>query len=637
MKKFRSVSVNIGTLLSFMAILLISVISLCAGIVVYSDYKFNEAALERSEIILANGLLKGSMPLAVATGDIDLIKTIVHDHLAFDEIYAISIRSLNGESLYAEEKSAGSKGNILPKSYKLMSPYENLTMDTFNPGNNVVEKELGSVTIYFSTARLQDEVNKQLYLAIFIILMAIILCSLLILAFNRYFSGKLKQVVSLIETIKTGQRIIDPQESHTIQELVVIDSHLRNMANTIYDRDNELQMTLNNALEAKATAQNAEEFKDYFISAISHDIKTPVGVVVNLLELINEEAIVRISDAALLQKISACYQSAKLLSDITGELFNLEQFQKKELINRCAITSVNDLFDKIASLYEQKCYNQNLLFKVKNANPSHDAIPKNIFIDENKLILMMENIIDNAMKFTNDGLISVSWEIIGQTLRVSIRDSGIGIPEDKLVCIFEKHRQLGDPVKDRHDGRGLGLYYVKQLAEVMKAELIVSSKVGLGTIFEITVPLEKSEYVQSPITSPHAESIRTLIIDDNEPTCFMLTEVLAKMGVESTYECIPELGYNKLIKEAHDLVFIDYHMKNLSGDAIAKRARKILSQNSTIYVCITAEPDAEKLKMLESIFHVVLRKPFARAEIEKIVNFAITSKHVASNIMLKME
>lgn len=635
MKNSKLVSVNLTTLMGLMAILLIGVIAIFASIIIYSDYKFNEASNDRSEKVLANSLLTGSMPLAVATQDIELIKTLVHGHLQFNEIFAIEINSADGELLYREEKETGAaQVNIISKTYNLESSGQNVTINNFNAADASEQVVLGKVTIQFSTATLHDKVEDQLRLAVSLVAIAILLCAILILIFNRLFTRQVKQIKDLTETIKSGEKLQERDKPLMVSELDTIDKYLRNMANTIYERDSELTIALNKAVEAKLAAQNAEEFKDEFIRAISHDIKTPLGVVVNLLELINDEAISRDSEPGLTQKISACYKSATILADVTEELFNLEQFQSKELINTQTRTNLVELFSKIEALYQHKFTEKNITFKVQHSNVRAEEIPSTILIDEKKLILIIENVIDNALKFTKDGFVSISWRI-ANSLHITVRDSGIGIPDDKISSIFEKHRQLGDQKTSRYNGRGLGLYYVKRLLDVMQGQYSVSSKIGIGTVFEITVPFDIVVAPAVLTPSQPSDPIKTLIIDDSELTCFTLTSMLEKMGIESSYECIPEIGYSRLIKETPDLVFIDYHMPNLSGDELANRAKTHLLPHATFFVCITAEPAPEKINALENIFDVVIRKPLKKELIEDVVRFARKSKSVTANFLVE--
>lgn len=632
MKLFHSNPVNLATLLSAMAVALIVIITLALSVILYSDYQFNEESLQRSETILSTGLLKGAMPLAVAANDLQLVKSIVHDHLAFEEIYAVEVRTVTGETLYREEKGTRSQVNILPKTYDVVSPYESMEIDSFDGKENVGRKILGSVTIYFSTARIHDRAKQQLYFTASVIGGTILLCFALITIFNRYVSRKLALVLDVMRAIKEGQQIQNRRKPDGVSELIVIDSALRDMANTIYERDDELKITLEEALDAKMVAQKAEEFKDDFIRAISHDIKTPVGVVVNLLELINEDAIAKTTDLDLLEKIAACHQSAKVLLDVTDELFDLEQFQQKTLINKVGETALKDLFDKVASLYQQRFIQKGLMFKVSNRNQQKDDVPEQVLIDESKIILILDNIIDNALKFTSDGLVSLTWKFENDMLLVTIKDSGIGIPEDKLPSIFEKHKQLGDLATNRREGRGLGLYYVKRLIDVMGANMVVSSKPGLGTIFELSIPAQKIDNMPSYPVNLEAQSFDILIIDDDEGTCIALQGKLKKMGFDSSFECIPEIGFSRLIKEKPDLVFIDYHMPNTSGDQIAINAQKLLPATS-FYVCITAEASEAKLHELEGIFQVVLRKPFNTEGIRNIIERVMHSKTIASKIL----
>lgn len=629
MKLFGWRPVNLAALLSIFAILLITILVIFVSVILYSDYRFNESTLKRSEAILSSGLLKGSMPLAVAANDRDLIKSIVHEHLRFEEIHAVEIRSATGETLYREEKQTLANLSVMAKTFNIVSPYESYTLDTFDNSGALDGKKLGSVIIYFTTERLHDTLRAQLYFTATTIFSAIVLCLTLIYFFNRYIAKRLSRVINLIMAIKNGQNIESYKKPIAINELAVIDAALRDMVHTIYERDRELKISLGHALDAKNHAQEAEQFKDDFIRAISHDIKTPVGVVVNLLNLINDEANLRKIDPALLQKITACYRSAKLLADVTGELFDLERFESGELNNMPENISADDLFAKIASLYEQKFIDRGLIFTLENNNFSGGEASPNIMIDESKVILIIENIIDNALKFTSKGWVCLTWKIDNELLYITIRDSGIGIPEDKIPCIFEKHRQLGDLATNRHAGRGLGLFYVKKLIDCLEGTLSVSSKIGIGTLFTLAIPFQEIKSIAASPEKKLATEIRILIIDDDEMTCFTLAEMLEKIGFTSSYECIPEIGFSRLIKEAPDLVFIDYHMPNTSGDQVAKRAQKILPPQASFYVCITAESNPANLDMLGDIFQVILRKPFAFEELKKIMNLVTASKNIA--------
>ncbi len=635
MKYFRNRSVKLATILSLMAVLLIGVISLFASVILFSDYKFNERALKRSETIFSGGLLKGAMPLAIASNDMELIRSIVHDHLEFEEIFGVAIYSPDGAVIYREEKPTTSKIGILARTYDVVSPYQNLEIDQLKDENELRKKVLGKITIYFSTARLHDSVNNQLYFAISMILTSIILSFALIFSFNRYVSIRLAHVVKLIESIKEGTRFADERKPLDINELDVIDSSLRDMANTIFERDNEIKNSLNDALEAKVQAQKAEEFKDDFIRAISHDIKTPIGVVVNLLELIREENSLIKIDSPVSAKVDACYRSAKLLANITDELFNLDQFQRHELVNRPESVNIKELFINIASLYDRKFLNKGITLKLMESNQYQLPHTTEILIDESKLILLLENIIDNALKFTVNGWVCVTWALSPQALKVSVRDSGIGIPDDQIQSIFDKHRQLGDLSTSRHCGRGLGLYYVKRLVEVMEAELTVSSKVGIGSVFDLTFPCKIIDPL--PSTKLDKSSLKILIIDDDEMTCFTLTKMLEKLGLESSYECIPEIGYSRLIKESPDLVFIDYHMPSTSGDEVAQKAKSILPPHTSFYVCVTAEQNSKKLTMLEGIFDTIMKKPFSTQELIKVIGYATMSKRVTTNLLAKIK
>lgn len=634
------------------AIVVVSLIT-ASGVSLYSSYRFDLDLAHRSQEIIATSLQKGGLPFAVATQDTDLVQSIVDTHLQYDEVYAIEINDAEGNPIHrSEKKLVDSAVKIVPRTLEISSQYENVSLDGLDSPDTTASS-LGTITIYYSTEELEQTILNQAIFAGGILLLAISVIGFLLFLFNRLISRYLDRTVRTMEAIEKGEQLEwDDARAPSLHELRVIYESLQRLSTTIFERDARLKVSLQEALDAKVAAEQAEHFKDDFIRAISHDIRTPVGVVVNLLGLIDKESPLHKLDKSLIDKLSACYQSAQVLNDVTSELFDFDQFQNMELVEHREPVELEALFTRLTGMYKSKFEERGIGFCIKNDDGARTP-KRRVSLDQKKLTLMIENLIDNALKFTPSGSVSLSWSMAEGVLRIRVKDSGIGIPEDKLTVIFERHTQLQSPITTQHEGRGLGLFYVKRLADALGATIDVASKEGIGSVFSLEVPY--SDIVQpvgESITIAHeaklpgtantpeaedSDSLRVLIIDDDESTCFTLSEMLAQYGIECGTENIPEIGYKRLIEDAPDLVFIDYHMTGLSGDKLAQKAQQILSSNATFFVCITAESNRQSLAMLNEVFQEVYLKPFDPNRLEQILKQVADSKRVTSSIISSLK
>lgn len=631
------------------AVVVVSLIT-ASGVSLYSSYRFDLELAHRSQEIISTSLQKGGLPFAVVTQDTELVASIVDSHLQYDEVYAIEIKDAEGNPIHRNEKKlVDAAVKIVPRTLEINSPYESISYDGLDTADTT-PPVLGTITIYYSTEELEQSIFNQAIFAGGILFLAITVIGFLLLWFNKLISRYLDRTVRTMEAIEKGEKLEwNKLKAPSLHELRVIYESLQRLSTTIFERDARLKVSLQEALDAKVAAEQAEHFKDDFIRAISHDIRTPVGVVVNLLGLINKDSARHELDKSLNDKLTACYQSAQVLNDVTSELFDFDQFQNMELVEHREPVELEALFRRITSMYKSKFDDRGIGFCVANDNPNARTLSRRVCLDQKKLTLMIENLIDNAFKFTTSGSVTLSWSTADDSLCIQVKDSGIGIPDDKLAVIFERHTQLQSPITSQHEGRGLGLFYVKRLADAIGASIDVSSKEGIGSVFSLRVPYssvlqpvsDKVAIAHEPVragaaNAPEAgpsETLRVLIIDDDEDTCFTLREMLAQFGIECGTENIPEIGYKRLIEDAPDLVFIDYHMTGLSGDKLAQKAQQILSSNATFFVCITADSTRKSLAMLNEIFQEVYLKPFDPERLEQILQQVASSKSVTSSIL----
>ncbi len=638
--KFRLLQPNlrVTTIVTLLTGFVVITLLTASAVSLYTSYQFDLSLVKRSQDAIAASLQKGGLAFAVAIQDMDLVQSIVESYVDEEDVHSIEIKNTAGALIYHKSRPSDQVPiKITPRIINLQAGYSGVPLNELNNQAPVV-KPVGSIVIYFSTESLEKSVTNQIMFAGGILFAATCVITIVIFQFNQVIMLYLNQSLSTISAIQREAKINwDNKKPPRLYELHVIYDSLKSLSKTIYDRNYSLEISLQEALESKNALERAEHFKDDFIRAIAHDIRTPLGAVLNLLDLI--QADIRKSDLSGSAGVmfDACFKSAQVLNDVTSELFDFEQFQSKELIENREVIYLEAFFAQFAGMYQKSFSDRGLALLVKHG-VSHLPI-RQVSVDKKKLTLIIENIIDNALKFTPAGAVSLSWSTNGNTLNIDIKDSGVGIPDDKLSVIFDRYTQIQSPITTDHEGRGLGLYYVKRLSEVIGAKVSVTSKEGLGTLFSLEVPCYPVESPSAPPTTLSlrqnrpGDQLRVLIIDDDEATCFTLSQMLASHGIESTIENIPELGYQRLIKEAPDLVFIDYHMPGLSGDKLAQKAKEALSQNATFFVCITAESNRSSLDMLDAIFHALFLKPFNPRRLETILSQVSSSKNVTDSII----
>ena len=169
-------------------------------------------------------------------------------------------------------------------------------------------------------------------------------------------------------------------------------------------------------------------------------------------------------------------------------IIDVSKIEAGELVVSISETSINELMNELYSLYSQEAKRKELSFVVENPMPSEQV---SIKTDSNKLNGILTNLIKNAIKFTNKGHITFGFFLKANYIEFFVKDSGIGIPKDRLQAIFNRFEQADNEEPSAFEGSGLGLAISKAYTEMLGGEIIVESKEGQGSKFTFTIPFEK--------------------------------------------------------------------------------------------------------------------------------------------------
>jgi len=376
----------------------------------------------------------------------------------------------------------------------------------------------------------------------------------------------------------------------------------------LIDKNKEIQI-------AKEHAEELLLLKSQFISTISHELRTPLYGVVGIIDIIKDEN-PKLAKSDYMKSLTF---SANYLLSLVNDVLQLSKFESRIIIleeNQFNIfDEVNAIFSSSNMLYNEN--NNKIKFNI-DAN-----IPKLLVGDNSRLAQIVINLLDNSLKFTNQGEVTLIIDLVENNdefshLKFEVKDTGIGIAPENQKIIFDNFVQLKN--KNLHlQGTGIGLSIVHYLIEMFGSKIEIESDLGKGCSFSFTIKFKnlsnkEPELISKNINLNLFEPINVLLIEDNKINQLVTQKALIKLNckveiVESGIEAL-----NIITKNSFDLIITDINLLDLSGFEIAKKIRELNIQ--TPLFAITAYSYEEiKLQAIESGINEVFVKPFKFEEL----------------------
>jgi PAS domain S-box-containing protein len=369
-------------------------------------------------------------------------------------------------------------------------------------------------------------------------------------------------------------------------------------------------------IKAKEIAESANSLKDAFIANISHEIRTPLNGVLGMTNLIKEafEGTIKDEDEALFEGLEL---SSRRIIRTVDMILNYSRLQVGEFRMNPVKINVSQICADLLKQFNAaaKVKSLELSLQVKCANST-------IIADENSITIAVSNLIDNAIKYTNEGSVNVILgNAINDDLILVVNDTGIGISEEYLDHVFEPYRQEQMGYGRAYDGIGLGLAMVKKVFDLNNALMKVESKKGVGTTFSINfgqVELPLEDKLISPkekIIHPPKEKRKmfVLLVEDD-----LLNQFTIKKFIEKKHTAIvtdsSEKALEILNREQVDLILMDISIRGTRNGLELTRHLKSSKEFSHIpVIAITAHAfESDRQKALAAGCDSYLAKPFSR-------------------------
>lgn len=388
------------------------------------------------------------------------------------------------------------------------------------------------------------------------------------------------------------------------QQLLALSAQLEQK---VIERTTELE-------KARDEALAANKLKSAFLANMSHEIRTPLTAIIGFAE--NIEAGI-LSEQETEAGITNIISNGRHLLTVLNEILDISKIESGELTVSNARFSLNQMLDEIGSIFKGFCKDKGLHFDIH----LEENIPLEISSDATRLRQILMNLLGNAVKFTEQGRISldVKYTPDNKQLAFIVRDTGIGIATSKLKDLFKPFIQADSSISRKFGGTGLGLSISQNLARLMDGDITVSSTVNKGSEFALTIQCKDAFYdTELPTDLSDMANWKplhgsVLMVEDNEMNQLLISQNLASVGLEFHIEENGESGYQAALAGEYDLVLMDIQMPVMDGKEAINILRAV-GYNTPI-IALTANVMPEDIAEYKQLgFNAWLSKPVDRVK-----------------------
>ena len=383
----------------------------------------------------------------------------------------------------------------------------------------------------------------------------------------------------------------------------------------------ETRQALESLRAARDAAEDASRTKSEFLANMSHEIRTPLNGVTGMLQLLQTISSSPEQDRYIEMAMRSTNRLTRLLSDI----LDLSRIESRKLVIREEVFAVADVVQGIRDIFEAQARDKGLRLGIR-VDP---AIGPHLLGDEARLRQILFNLVGNAIKFTQAGSVDIGFDReagSGETpgrIRFSVRDTGVGIPRERLAEIFEPFAQIENSHVRTHQGAGLGLAIVRRLVELMGGELNVDSEPGQGTTVEVTLPLSPVDPPSKTEGAPEAgalrQGLRVLLAEDDAVNRLAMRGLLGKLGCEVSSVGNGQEAVDLLRRQEVDLVFMDVQMPVMDGLEATRAIRNEFGAALPVVAMTAYAMLGDRERFLDSGMDDYVSKPVSLEDLKRVL------------------
>lgn len=368
-------------------------------------------------------------------------------------------------------------------------------------------------------------------------------------------------------------------------------------------------------VRAKKEAEESSKLKEAFLANMSHEIRTPMNAIIGFTDLLLQRPLETIER----DYVDTIKRSSELLLSLVNDILDVSKIEAGLLEFDIQTIDLMDINKSIQDIFEQKAKDKGLEMHIT----MDTKIPRHVRGDGLRWSQILINLTNNAIKFTEAGSVEISMKLIDKGddnvwISCKVKDTGIGIPEEKLPAIFDRFHQVQAGHNRSHGGTGLGLSISKQLVELQGGKISVTSTVNVGTEFEVQMPFGAQMIKlnsSSNLSDSHAlnleaiQGLRVLLVEDNPLNVKLMEHIVKPLNWNMTVAMNGRLALDELASLKVDVILMDIEMPELNGYESTKIIREELMISTPILAMTAHAMTGERERCLTAGMNDYITKP----------------------------
>jgi signal transduction histidine kinase/ActR/RegA family two-component response regulator len=395
--------------------------------------------------------------------------------------------------------------------------------------------------------------------------------------------------------------------------------------NDLIEKTEELERSQVELSKSKDLAEGATVAKSNFLANMSHEIRTPLNGIIGTTELLSLSEL-SADQLQLLQTLKSC---SNLLMNIISDILDLSKIEAGKLSLNPAPVNIRNCLKTVLEISYP-----GITVSGKNIALNFNAdnnLAKYVIMDESRVQQILINLIGNAIKFTDEGFVSLHVSVINKTdqvqeVKFSVEDTGIGISEESLSQLFKPFTQANTTALRKYGGTGLGLSICKKLVEMMDGNIWAESKEAEGSVFNFTLPLTVAEvdnidYADKDINKAYEyRPLHILLAEDNKMNQIIARKIFEKIGYAIDLAENGKIAVNMMEEKNYDLIFMDIQMPEMNGLQAARHIIEKHKDNAPPIIAMTANALSEdEEECRQAGMQDFISKPFTIERLENVV------------------